>query len=256
MPKEYYIVRYRHLRRMLDEVLPDVKITTLGDRRVVSVNTFDPQTKKNKRSRLSVNDPENLRLINTALQRESLEDQLARLAENWKYDYSGSLEAHCGDYIVKPAEDNPYDSELWESLVNNSYDRPADRSIKHNDLIMKSDFEVEVAKLLESMGIEYKYEGKLILGAQGWVFPDFSLHFPEYNRCAFLEVLGGLDNFAYSKSNAEKINKYINAGLYPNRDVTFIPGDYYYRPDTDSMRRIISTIAESFVQQYVYSGRI
>lgn len=167
-----------------------------------------------------------------------------------------TVEAHCGDYIVKPAEDNPYDSELWESLVNNSYDRPADRSIKHNDLIMKSDFEVEVAKLLESMGIEYKYEGKLILGAQGRVFPDFSLHFPEYNRCAFLEVLGGLDNFAYSKSNAEKINKYINAGLYPNRDVTFIPGDYYYRPDTDSMRRIISTIAESFVQQYVYSGRI
>ena len=51
-------------------------------------------------------------------------------------------------------------------------------------------------------------------------------------------------------------HKYINAGLYPNRDVTFIPGDYYYRPDTDSMRRIISTIAESFVQQYVYSGRI
>ena len=78
--------------------------------------------------------------------------------------------------------------------------------------------------------------------------PDF----PEFNRCSFLEAIGGMGNLSYVQSNAEKFANYTNNGLYLNRDIIFITGDESYRPDEISAKRIIGVMLDALAKMYVF----
>ena len=116
---------------------------------------------------------------------------------------------------------------------------------------MRSQYETEVASILDDLGIEYKYESRLDFGNQRVVYPDMSCNFPEFNRCGFIEVLGAMDSFSYIRKNADKFIKYSNAGIYINRDIVFVPGDYNYRPDRETIMKMIAVMVDSFARMYV-----
>ena len=116
---------------------------------------------------------------------------------------------------------------------------------------MRSVFETDVAQALEDMGIEYKYEVELNLGEFGKVNPDMALNFPEFNRCGFIEVNGRMDESEYISKTGKILIKYSNAGLYINRDIQFISGDYFYRPEPREIKKMISVICDSMAAQYV-----
>lgn len=248
--KEFFIGRYIYLTDTLRK-LPLVTYNRNGSYPVISIRQKDPITGKITRRRISQSNPEWEIYKPVADKRALLEKQLKHLLSAWKAEYTGSLEDLSSQYFINPNTDNVFDSMLWESLKSNENTYPMYSPVKHNGILMRSLFEVDVADILENMGIEYKYEAGLRLGPDVVVFPDFALNYSEYNRCGFMEALGGMNNFKYSKKNAWKLNHYFNAGIYPNRDLALIPGDEVYRPDHDTMRRVIGVMCDAMARQYV-----
>ncbi len=248
--KEFYIGRYIYLKSELEK-LPPVSFNHMGGELVIAIVSVDPATGKKRRTRISEANPQWSLYYDIAVLRTRLTDQLKALKNNWKSDYTDSLETVSSDYYIVPNRDNRFNSSMWKAGRNNENTYEIRNPVKHNSIIMRSIFESDVAELLEGIGIEYKYESGVVIRPDLTLYPDFSLHFPEYNRCSFLEALGGLDSFKYCKNNAWKIQQYFNAGLYPNRDIAFISGDESYRPDHLTMKRIIGVMADAMARQYV-----
>lgn len=87
------------------------------------------------------------------------------------------------------------------------------------------------------------------------VYPDLTVNLPEFNRCGFVEAMGGMDNLKYASHNVQKYRAYINAGVYPNRDLAMISADSDYRPDIDMMKRLIGAMLSSIAAQHVFRVR-
>lgn len=247
--KEFYIGRYIYLTAELHK-LPRVSYNNQGGRIVLSVRWTDTSGKE-KRRRISQSNPEWEKYSRIATRRADLEFKLKKLLSSWDVEYGGSLAELATHYVLKPNATHPFDSEFYDSLKedNNSY--PKDRKIIHNGMIMRSFFESDVAQVLENLGIDYKYEVCFRLGKKD-MSPDFSMDFPEFNRCSFLEAIGGMGNLSYVQSNAEKFANYTNNGLYLNRDIIFITGDESYRPDEISAKRIIGVMLDALAKMYVF----
>ncbi len=238
---EFYIGRFKYLKEELD-TLPNVKFIRLRNRQAVSVkNPGEPEHRYSQGNK-------NWKYYESIAQRRAvLIDQMNKLIELWNSNHSGSLENLSDNYVIRPNTDNPYDSRFWESLKNNANTYPNDNPVKHNGLNMRSVFEADTAQILEDLGIQYKYDVLI-----GDLSPDFSLLFSEYNRCAFIEAMGALDNPQYNLKNRKKYWKYPESGLYFNRDVLIIPADSKYRPDSQLITKMITVICDSLACQYVF----
>ena len=248
--KEFYIARYIFLTNELER-LPKVTFCHQGDEVIVSVTHIDPKTGKQSRRRLTKNNRDWEEYSAIAARRLKLKDSLKKLLASWQKDYEGSLEYEASHYVLRPNVDNPFNSQFYERLKPDSNPKEKDRKVMLNGTYMRSYFETDVAQLLDDLDIEYKYETCFRVGTEK-VSPDMSMNFPEFNRCGFLEALGGLGNLGYVNKNSRKIANYINAGLYINRDVAFISSDGDYRPDHQTMRRIIGVMTDSLAKQYLF----
>lgn len=248
--KEYYVGRYIYLNRVIAE-LPDARLGSKTNSEVMSVYLTDSETGRRTRRRISRASPLWDKYYEYALVRERLESQLRNLLTSWSEDYPGALSREASNYKIISSGKNYYDSTMWEAFKSNDCDVPNDYPIMHKSFIMRSQFEVEVAKVLDSLGLDYKYEVKLLIGGGEELYPDMSVNLPEYNRCGFVEALGGLDSLKYTSHNTWKLKSYINSGLYPNRDVALISADKRYFPDRDLIKRSVGVMLSSIASQYV-----
>lgn len=246
----FLIGRYLYLTDRISK-MPKVTFNRLRGQEAVSYYLTDEKTGEVKRRRFTNKHPQWDKVRQMAAVRLSLQEQLNKVRLLWRSNYNDSLIQAASSYMLKPNADNRIDSALWESLKSGENKYKNDHPVIHNGMIMRSQFEANVADILERLGIEYKYDAVLQTGASEIVSPDFSLNFPEFNRSGFIEALGALDNLGYIGHNTEKFRKYLNAGIYPNRDLIFIPGDYNYRPDETTIIRMINVMLDSFARQYV-----
>jgi hypothetical protein len=242
--KEYYIGRYIYLTREL-ECLPKITFVCLDNVVAVSVK------QNGKEHRYTDKNPRWEEYADIARRRQKIRSDIKKLNALWKSEYKGSLKSEAAEYTLNTNSDNMYSSQLWDSFCSNDNSYPCEHPVIYNGIVMRSQLEAEVAHILDELGIDYKYEVRLNLGPQGLVSPDFALNFPEFNRCGFIEVLGAMSNIQYMSKNAQKFEKYSNAGLYINRDIQFITADYGYRPSPDLIKKMIAVICDSFADQYV-----
>ena len=251
--REFYIGRYIYLTSELSK-LPNVRITQAEGKAVLSVHQLNKTTGKTVRRRLSASKKEWAELYRLALQRQELERRLKLLLEHWNDDYGGSLPYQASFYEVVPNRTNRFDSDFYDRMREDQNSYPNHYPVPYKGYMMRSQFEVEAARLLDSMGIEYKYEVALIIG-DNEVFPDLTVNLPEFNRCGFIEAMGGMDNLKYASHNVRKYREYINAGVYPNRDLAMISADSDYRPDREMMKRLIGAMLSSIAAQHVFRVR-
>ncbi len=243
--KEFYIGRFIYLQSELDS-LPNIMFVRQGTDVAVSIKK--PGKKEARYNSRNPKWPEYERLARRRIQ---LKDQMKKLMKQWGAEYTGSLKSLASEYMLVPNTKSVYNSRLWRSLKADTNPYEKSRTYSHNGVIMRSVFETDVAQILEDMGIEYKYEVTLNLGEDGYVNPDMAIHFPEYNRCGFIEALGRLEEDDYVTTNVKKINKYTKAGLYMNRDIQFIPSDGFYRPEQRLIKKMIAVICDAMALQYV-----
>lgn len=65
----------------------------------------------------------------------------------------------------------------------------------------------------------FVYESKLVLPDGTVIHPDFKIYIPELRKFRFHEHLVFPDNPEYMRSFLWKEQKYIEFGIYPNRDL-------------------------------------
>lgn len=249
--REFYIGRYIYLTKRLSE-LPYVVFGRRGETTTITIYTVNPKTgKKESRQRIGKTNKDWDRYYKIAKEREIINNQLDCIKTNWADDYTGSLAKASSEYMIINQAASPFDSALWNRFVSNSSTQPNPYPVYYKNFIMRSQFEVEVAKVLDSLGLAYKYEVEMFVGGGKAVYPDMVVNLPEYNRCGFIEALGGLDNLKYVSHNTYKLKEYINGGLYPNRDIALISADRISFPTKEMIKRSIGMMLSSIASQYV-----
>ena len=248
-PKEFFIGRYIYLKERLDS-LPTVTFTHRGNRMEVSYYETDKLTGEIRRRRFSTKNPDWERWSRIAEERITLKKQLDTLLQDWSKYHKESLKDIASQYRIIRQESNGLDMALWNSMSNNQCSKEIKHPFIYKGITMRSQFETVIASILDDMHLDYKYDVRLDL-VKGTVFPDFAVGLPEYDRCGFLEYLGALKDFSYISDNAEKFENYVSSGLYINRDIVFIPGDKYYRPDYETIRELICVMLGALARKCV-----
>ena len=112
---------------------------------------------------------------------------------------------------------------------------------------VRSRGEMIVGNALKSLGLEAKYEPRLILNGSKTRTPDYSFPVHIIDRCFFVEFLGMTDDEEYISDNAEKSRIYMRNGILPNRDLILISGTKNWIPTQESIARLIAAIVNNVV---------
>jgi hypothetical protein len=103
-------------------------------------------------------------------------------------------------------------SEWNDPTITNGY--------RHRDHVFRSKSELLIAQLLESLGLEYKYEPLIMIGGKERR-PDFAVFCPETMRYFFIEHLGLLSDARYRMDAVAKMEQYDKAGLRDGYDIIY-----------------------------------
>lgn len=143
----------------------------------------------------------------------------------------------------------PFDRDFWENLRSNGVVGYAEGSYEHKGLKMRSRGEVVIAQVLDSLGLEYKYEPTVMIGPANYN-PDFAVYLPEFERCFFIEFLGMLDRFDYAAKNSSKIYSYMCSGMVINRDLLLFYGSQNSMPSVDDIVEDIIALVNKWCRMY------
>lgn len=112
---------------------------------------------------------------------------------------------------------------LWQKKSYSTNPYRAENKIYETDRheFVRSKSEMDIANLLDQMGIPYRYEAELILPNGGVRYPDFTLLNVKTRQIVFYEHFGLLDDSGYRRENLQKINEYIQNGIIPGKNLIF-----------------------------------
>lgn len=142
-----------------------------------------------------------------------------------------------------------FDSATWERLKAQSLDIDSNINYVHNGIRMRSRAEVLIAQVLDSLGLEYKYETKIVIDGDSY-YPDFAVYLPEFRRFFFIEFLGMVDDKNYALKNGIKIGTYMNAGMRLNKDLLVFEGTQNTMPEIESITGDIVALINKYCLIY------
>ena len=240
-PREFFIGRYIYYSQLL-ESLGKIYLSVRNGTEYVDIITGDKKTGNEKRRRITNKSKEWDKYRNWAVSRKIIKGRIKELIIDYKKEWHGCLSEEAAHYRIRPNSYSRFDNELFDTFTNNQGGVTENHKFKYKGIPMRSEFETEIASIIDDLDITFKYEVKLYINQRTYRLPDFGLSFPEYNRCAFVEYLGALDDFRYVDKNSKKFEEYHDAGIYIGRDIVFIPGEENYRPSKQMINEMIMTM--------------
>ena len=142
-----------------------------------------------------------------------------------------------------------YNKDMWQRIHIRAEFEEKDTGYQYKDMMMDSRGEMIVAQTLESLGLEYKYEPRIMIGDEIY-YPDFIVYLPEFERCFFIEFMGRLDNDKYISRNKFKIMDYLRAGMVVNRDILLFCGYEDRMVNADDMIDDIVALINKYCRMY------
>ena len=249
-PREFFWCRYIYYSENIEK-LGKVYFSIINGKERVDYYFWDSKTGKEKLRRVTNKNKEWNKYRTAAINRKLLKQKLKELINDYKKEWGGSLSEDASHFRIVKNADNRFDSQLYSTFTNNQRGITDDHKFRYRGIPMCSEFETDIAGLIDDLDIAFKYEVKLDLNEFKCRYPDFALAFPEFNRCCFLEYLGALDNFSYVNKNSKKFEEYSNLGLYIGRDVVYVSGDDNYRPDKKLIREMIMTMYAAIARMHL-----
>lgn len=221
LPPAFLKARLTLINRELDQ-LPRTRIGTHRRSQVIREYHRDSQTEhlisSNKgQILLSQHERRNALLV--------IKDQLERILS------SCDLTCKLDPYLDKPLMGEDFWNELEEST--NNYESQSDYSYK--GIAMRSRGEVIIAQVLDSLGLQFKYEPSFTINGKTYC-PDFIVYMPELKRCFIIEFLGMIDDFNYAMNNTTKLMGYLRSGLIINKDLLIFCGTRNSMTSPDEIR--------------------
>ena len=112
---------------------------------------------------------------------------------------------------------------IWENVQfkTNPY-RPEDKVYETNrHEFVRSKSEKDIANLLDSMGIPYRYEAELVLNRGIVRYPDFTMLNIRTRENIYYEHFGLMDDSGYRRENLQKIGEYNENGIILGKNLLF-----------------------------------
>ena len=140
--------------------------------------------------------------------------------------------------------------DFFNRLVDDECPYPKNVEYEFDGHCFRSRFEMAIAQVIKDLGLLYKYDSGLQVGTRV-LYPDFTLGFPEFDFCIFLEALGRLDNPKYVNDSVEKIRDYSNSGFVLDLDYALIGASEKNMPNNLKIRMKIIEVVGALCAIYV-----
>ena len=215
--ESYYYIRLLSLKAEL-AAIPNVKVGTHCGRTVVRKYTFNSDGGRSFKTYL----------LDSAQGQKygKLADRRAEIKREIK-----SIESSLGKYFIEKMGNcrvkltgSYLNEDLWKSVGNDENPKIKQGNYFHNGFRMRSRAEVLVAQILDSLGLDYKYEPRIHFGEYDF-YPDFLVYLPGLKRCLIIEFFGMSDSEKYNYDLVGKLTVYSEHNLLLNRDVIGISGN-------------------------------
>ena len=142
-----------------------------------------------------------------------------------------------------------YDRKFWEQIHTRAEFETKEKGYDYKGMILDSRAEMIVAQTLDELGLEYKYEPRLIIGNDIY-YPDFIVYLPEFQRCFFIEFLGKLNDLKYITRNEFKLMDYLYSGMVVNQDLLLFCGFEDRMVNSDDMKDDIMALIRKYCRMY------
>ena len=142
-----------------------------------------------------------------------------------------------------------YDRKFWEQIHIRAEFETKEKGYDYKGMILDSRAEMIVAQTLDELGLEYRYEPRLIIGNDIY-YPDFIVYLPEFQRCFFIEFLGKLNDLKYITRNEFKLMDYLNSGMVVNQDLLLFCGFEDRMVNSDDMKDDIMALIRKYCRMY------
>ena len=157
------------------------------------------------------------------------------------------------NFVEKKIENTEYEKLLggWLCSVNKELEEWKKESYEKNEAhlenlnikgtggkYLRSKSEAMIDKILNNVGVPFRYEEKLVLG-DAVFYPDFTIKHPRTGKIYYWEHFGMMDNSEYVNRACQKIKIYCNCGIIPSVNLILTYETKEHPFDMDSVEQIV-----------------
>ena len=157
------------------------------------------------------------------------------------------------NFVEKKIENTEYEKLLggWFCSVNKEVGEWKKESYEKNEAhlenlnikgtggkYLRSKSEAMIDKILNNVGVPFRYEEKLVLG-DAVFYPDFTIKHPRTGKIYYWEHFGMMDNSEYVNRACQKIKIYCNCGIIPSVNLILTYETKEHPFDMDSAEQIV-----------------
>lgn len=246
LPIEWYIARIAFLNKHLHRI-PNIHLGKHRNRKVLRVYKSEDKHKYKEVHQSSKHWDQTYQAY---IQREKIQSQIDTLSAEMKFHYNTTYEKEHVHWEIIPNQNNKLNNEFYYQIKDNECSYEKSNEYEFDGHNFRSRFEMAVAKSIKDLHLNYKYDAGVHLHTQK-DYPDFTLAFPEFNRCVFLEVMGALDQVKYVDKNSNKFKEFSLAGYCVGSDLFIIGANEHTMPNPAEVDQMIIYIVSSLCAKYV-----
>jgi len=221
----FRLARANWINKRLSE-LPNVKTGSHRGEPVVRIYINSRSGKPSHQTYYSTCDDYN-HLFDLAQERQRLKEELRSLPQD--------------QVKVTPYGRIKMTDDKWKTIPSSANPKEIKSDYYYKDIHMRSRFEVLTASVIDSLGLQFKYEPAISVRNET-IYPDFLVYLPELGMCIIIECLGMLDDPKYVSNNSIKIQDYFASGIEMNRDIIYLSGNNQYLTNPAAIKDLIVII--------------
>ncbi len=200
-----------------------------------------------KRHHLSLNSERGRRVAKGIRLRMDIDRRIKELESYWRTNYKGKIPDK-KDFTVKVASPCGMNGAFFRRAKQESNDMAHRSSFVYKGVCYRSKNEVIVAEILDELGLEFKYEPKVVLDNGQIVYPDFLVNIAEADRCFIIEIQGMMNDAKYLTNAIQKESAYFQHGFRDGKEILF------FKSGTDSMdfdafRLLVEAVTEANIKE-------
>lgn len=241
LPPAFLRARLELIDRELGS-LPRVSLGKHSGTVVVRTNTYENGSRIKRE--YSINSHKGQELIRIVERRRELTDAKRLIGQ-----VAGASSVTIDPSTVRTV----FNKDMWNRFSSSMMKDYPEGRYEHKGIKMRSRGEVLIAGVLDSLGLEYRYEPTIRIGNTTYC-PDFVVYLPEFERCFFIEFFGMMDDISYMTRNSSKVYAYMSAGMVVNRDLLMFSGTMNSMPSVDDMVEDIVGLINKWCRMYSVEG--
>lgn len=246
LPLQWYVARISYL----ESVLNAIPVIRTGKARGITVLRVYHRENKNKYKEVSPKSKHWNQTYKAFSQREIIQEQIHTLKSEIKSYYHTTYAKERVHWEIMPNQNNKLNNEFFNQLKDEECSFEKTTKYEFDGHTFRSRFEMSIASTISNFHINYKYDAGVHLNTQK-DYPDFTLSFPEFNRCVFLEAMGALNIPKYIEKNSAKLQEYSFAGYIMGSDWFITGATEHIMPNPMEIETLIIHIVSLLCAKYM-----